>query len=224
MISSFPQKTNQLKIFIALLGFASFCLSSSQAKPVTVQETGVGANHVVEINSSTLGNNLWVYAGVIDMLVDGKATAGFCIDPYHWSSSSPLAYNTESLALAPKGWVDPMGAATALQIEQLWEKYYSPAIDNDTAAGLQIAIWELVSGSVSPGSFSLVSADDYGAQDMIDWVNSCPKAPAAHLIAVTGPGQDYVIPCAAPDVTATFGLLSLALGAVVFLRKRALAN
>jgi hypothetical protein len=224
MIHSFRSKLSQIKILTALLGFASFCVTSSQANTVTVQETGIGANHVVKIDSSTLGNNLSVYAGVIDLVVDGKATAGFCIDPYHWSASGPISYNTEPLAFAPKGWLDPMGAATALQIEQLWEKYYTPTINNDTAAGLQIAIWELVSSSVAPGTFSLVSANDYGAQDMINWVDANADAPAAHLMAVTGPGQDYVIPYTAPDVTATFGLLSLTLGAVVFLRKRVLAG
>ena len=58
---------------------------SLKASPVTVAEVGIGANETVYIDSSSLGNNQHVYAGVVDLLVNGIATNGFCIDPWHWS-------------------------------------------------------------------------------------------------------------------------------------------
>ncbi len=202
--------TNRLSLrLLVLLGSTTLALNSLNASPVTVQELGVGANQVVEIDSSTLGNNLWVYAGIIDLSVNGKLTDGFCIDPYHWSASGVLNYNTEPLGTAPKP-PGPMGSATALKIEQLWAADFSPGMSNNSAAGLQIAIWELVSSAVAPGSFTLVSGNDYGASNLISWVNAHPNAPAANLIAVTGPGQDYVIPCV-PDSATTVGLLGLTL-------------
>jgi hypothetical protein len=161
----------------------------SQATPVTVQELGVGANEVVEMTSSTLGTH-WVYAGILNLSVNGAATDGFCIDPFHWSASGPQAYNTESLALAPKAPVNGMGAADALQIEQLWTHFYSHDMTSQDAAALQIAIWEITGGV----NFHLDSALDYGAGAMLEWVDNNPNASAADLIAVTGPGQDYVIP------------------------------
>jgi hypothetical protein len=169
--------------------FLAATIYQSQATPVTVQELGVGPNEVVEMTSSTLGTH-WVYAGMLNLSVDGAATDGFCIDPFHWSVSGPQPYNTEPLASAPKAPVNGMGAADALQIEQLWTRYYSHNMSSQDAAGLQIAIWEITGGL----NFHLDSSLDYGAGAMLEWVDNNPNAAAADLIAVTGPGQDYVIP------------------------------
>src|SRR5690349_19421014 len=73
----------------------------ASAVPVTVQEMGVGQNEIVQMTSSTLGTHS-VYAGIIQLKVNGVATDGFCIDPFHWSITGPQPYNTEPLASAPK--------------------------------------------------------------------------------------------------------------------------
>ena len=197
---TFPGKIRVLAV--ALAGVAL----PAAAVPVTVQEVGVGPNEIVEITSSTLGT-AWVYAGPVNLLVNGEATQGFCIDPFHWSVTGPQAYNTEALGDAPKP-PGPMGPANALKIEQLWAQYYSANLSNQGGAGLQIAIWELVGGS----SFQLDSSSDYGAADMLSWVDSHPGATAADLLAVSGPGQDYVIPRnSVPDGGETIVLLAVGL-------------
>jgi hypothetical protein len=195
----------------------------ASAVPVTVQEVGVGANEVVQITSSTLGANLNVYAGIIDLSVNGVATDGFCIDPFHWSISGPQPYNTEPLADAPKAPVNGMGATSALKIEQLWGHFYSHDMSNQDAAGLQIAIWEIVGGL----NFNLDSTPDYGAGTMLAWVNSNPNALAADLMAVTGPGQDYVIPntpniphISVPDGGQTILMLVAGLAGLAIMRSR----
>lgn len=197
-----------------------------RADSVTIAESGVGANETVWINSSNLGNNLHVYAGVLKLDINGVITNGFCIDPWHWSSSAPLTYDLESLANAPKSANDntpnPMGASTALKIEQLWQQYYTPSISNVNAAALQIEIWQLVDLAVSNGTFQLISIDggDSAAvwaaiSDMNNFLNSNPNAPAASLIAATSRGgQDYVFQ-SVPEggITAFFlGLSLLGLG------------
>jgi hypothetical protein len=153
---------------------------------------------------------------MVDLLVDGNPTDGFCIDPFHWSVSGPQDYNTETLGDGPKDPGGPMGAATALKIEQLWGEYYSHTMSNQNAAGLQIAIWELVGG---PNNFQLKSGNDYGAAAMLEWVNENPNATAANLIAVTGPGQDYVIP-KCPDAGATITLFSMSLAGLAMARSK----
>jgi hypothetical protein len=179
------------KTLVLALSLAGMAYQAS-AVPVTVQEIGIGPNEVVEMTTS-IGNTVgthWVYAGPVNLLVNGVATTGFCIDPFHWSMTGAQAYNTEALAAGPKAPGSPMGDATALKIEQLWAKYYSSSISSQDAAGLQIAIWELVGGA----NFQLDSSPDYGAGDMLNWVDNNSGATAADLIGVTGPGQDYVIP------------------------------
>ena len=199
------------------MGLLIFSAVSLTATPVTVQEVGIGANEIVNITSSTLGDNLNVYAGVIDLLVNGAPTAGFCIDPWHWSISGPQPYDLVPLAGAPKS-PGPMDAATALKIEQLWQHFYAPGISGADAAGLQIAIWELVDLSITSASFSLNSSPDYGAGGMITWVDSNPDAPAANLVAVTGGGQDYVI--SAPDGGLTAVMLGIGLLSLSWFRRR----
>lgn len=169
---------------------------------VSVQEAGVGATQVVNISSSTLGNNLNVYAGILSLGVNGISTNGFCIDPWHSSAEDQwLAYNFETLSGGPKV-ADGMGSATALQIEQLWQQYYSNSMSASAAAGLQIAIWDLVSAAIGPQTgdaswFTLNSSNDYGASTMITWVDAHSAAAAANLYAVSGNGQDYVIQASA---------------------------
>jgi hypothetical protein len=192
------------------------------AVPVTVQELGVGANEIVQMTSSTLGTHL-VYAGILNLSVNGIATDGFCIDPFHWSISGPQDYNLEPLADAPKSPINGMGDASALKIEQLWGHYYAHDMSNQDAAGLQIAIWEIVGGL----NFQLDSTPDYGAAAMLGWLNSNPTADAATLVAVTGRGQDYVIPnsqniphISVPDGGETALLLGAGLAALAIMRSR----
>jgi hypothetical protein len=205
------------RIGVVIAGLA-LSAGAALAVPVTVEELGLGANQVVSISSSTLGT-AQVYAGVVKLKVDGVATDAFCIDPWHWSIGGAQPYDLVPLTSAPKP-PGPMSAAAALQIEQLWKQFYSPTITDNTAAALQIAIWQTVDAGVSGGTFSLVSTNDYGASSMLSWVTSNPTAPAANLVALTGRGQDYVIP-SVPDVASSAALLGLSLAGLMALRKRA---
>src|SRR5580658_5449746 len=114
---------DKLPLAAAALALTAWAVPSARAQSIIVAEDGVGANEIVNISSSTLGNNLEVYACAIDMLVDGLQTQGFCIDPWHWSLDGNMNYTAESLASGPKN-PGPMGAGVALQIEQLWQEYY----------------------------------------------------------------------------------------------------
>jgi hypothetical protein len=187
-------RTAALAVFIAL---AILSALRTQADPVVVQEMGVGANEIINISSSNLGYNLWVYGCILNLEVDNVPTVGFCIDPWHWSGDGPMNYTSEALNQGPK-YPGNMDSATALKIEQLWAEFYTPNISNSMAAGLQIAIWDLISASVQASTdgtswFTLNSGDDYGASSLIAWVDANPNAVAANLSAVTGPGQDYVV-------------------------------
>jgi hypothetical protein len=208
-------RTTILKQFLAAAaGLLVVSVLSAGATPVTVQDIGMGSYETVQMTSSTLGT-AWVYAGSVNLLVDGMPTTGFCIDPFHWSITGPQSYNTEPLANAPKSPINGMGAATALQIEQLYAHYFTPDISSANAAGLQIAIWELVGGS----NFHLNSGNDYGASAMLEWSGSNPNAQAADLMAITGPGQDYLIQ-SVPDGGVTALMLGGGLAGLGIMRRK----
>ena len=215
-------------VIAGIVGSSLFVSASVRA--VSVTEMGMGANEVVQISSSTLGT-AWVYAGIINLQVDGVGTQGFCIDPYHWSLGGAQTYSEVPLSQAPKPPGGPMNLGTATQIEQLWAHVFSPTMGNSAAAGLQIAIWELVTGqgnTGNTGTFSLLSGNDYGASGLLSWLSSNPNAPTADLVGLTGNGQDYVIPSghssdlvpSVPDSGTTIILLGVTfLGLIIGQRK-----
>jgi hypothetical protein len=213
------------KVSIAVIGLSLSATVALKASPVTVEEAGVGANQVVNITSSTLGT-AWVYAGVLDLIVNGTPTPGFCIDPWHWSADGPQAYDSEPLSDAPKSTTgstpNPMGATTATEIAQLWKNYYTPTISNDTAAALQIEIWKLVDAAVTTGTFSLNYAPSgvlSTLSTMQTWLAGNPNAPLANMLALTGPGQDYAVD-PVPDGGSTVALLGLGfIGLIAFWKK-----
>ncbi len=215
-----------------MAGLVFVAAVSVRATPVTVQELGIGANQIVNISSSTLGTNLSVYAGVVELKVGTASTEGFCIDPWHWSITGSVPYDMVTLAGAPK-FPGPMDGATAFKIEQLWQQFYTPGVANwnSQAAGLQIAIWELVDASVTTATFSLNSANDYGAASMLAWVDSNPNAAAANLVGLVSLGhdsagnsigQDYVVR-SVPDGGWTVALLGIGLIGIGIARRRARA-
>jgi uncharacterized repeat protein (TIGR02543 family) len=192
---------------LSSLGAAlALVLGAAAALPgqnVSLTENGTGANEVVNISSSGVGNDLNVYAGVLDLSIDSNAVIGFCIDPWHWSGSGVMNYSAENLSLGPDVG-SGMGAEVSKEIEQLWHQYYSATMSSSAAAGLQIAIWDLVDQAINAQNsaywFTLNSSNNYGAASMISWVEANVNAPTSNLVALTGPGQNYVV--LQSDVTA----------------------
>jgi hypothetical protein len=105
-----------------------------------------------------------------------------------------------------------MGDAKALQISKLWGMAYSATMTANQAAAMQIAIWEIVAGDL----FS-VSGSDYGASVLLNQLATY-AGPVANLVALTGPGQDYVIQ-SVPEAGATVILLGLGMLATVGMKR-----
>jgi hypothetical protein len=203
---------------------------SVNAQPVTVDDVtdwNTTPEEGANVNIPYLDFSGSVYAGINTLAVTtagGKTTDynGFCIDPFHWSANGPSSpYFVVPLVDAPKA-PAMLNAFTATEIEDLWAEYYSPTMSSPSAAGLQIAIWELVSSNavVTDGlpvgeAFSM-NGYDYGASADLASLATY-SGPAADLTALTGPGQDFVIDCV-PDGGETCIMLALTLGALVLAR------
>ena len=187
--------------------------TSLRANQVMVQELAFSpGTQVANVSVPYLSYSGGVYAGINHLLVGGTAMNGFCIDPFHWSSSSSLLYNVVPLNQAPKA-PGTMNSFQAAEICKLWGEFYSPNMSSSVAAGMQIAIWEIVAGNQMT-----VIGSDYGAAAMIAGLTAYTGA-SADLVGLTGPGQDYVVPRTGalhvPDQASTGVLFGTALMALL---------
>ncbi|MBA3573266.1 MAG: hypothetical protein H0W34_15125 [Pyrinomonadaceae bacterium] len=196
----YPQRT--VRMVSALLSAVSL-LGSAQA--LTVQELGVSPGETASISVAGFYTGD-VSVGILKLVVDGVAADGFCIDPYHFSLSSSSEYQFRSLADAPK-LPGTMGAIKAEAVSKLWAMAYSPNMTSEEAAALQLAIWETIAGD----NFSVLG-NDYGASFLLQRLESY-SGNGANLIALSGPGQDYVTPV--PDGGSTLIFLALAAAGLV---------
>src|SRR5438876_3011526 len=150
-----------------------------------VEDLGVRKGAPVHISLST-GFNGFAGAGIKKLQVDGVAMNGFCIDPFTMALHSSPGYKFVPLTKAPEApWT--LSASEATEISDLWAMFYKPMMKQKNAAGLQIAIWEIVGGD----DFTVIGKS-YGANRMLAALDSYSR-PGARLIALTGPGQDYVV-------------------------------
>lgn len=216
------QKTKEgitsVRILLSVAVTAMVCSASATqfnlGDAITVAESSVNPSVVVQVN--IVGQNVGdltysggVYAGINQLLINGADIVnGFCIDPFHFSSGSSLPYTVVNLADAPKPANNNMGPTVALYIQRLWGSYYSPGMSAQDAAGLQIAIWELV----DPNGFNLANGEsDYGASSFINTVTAPDySGSVASLVALSGGGQDYVVP-SVPDGGMTLCLFGMGL-------------
>ena len=214
------------------------CLVASvYANSVTVTDTTDWTktpNELVNVNDPLLNYSGAIYAGINTFSVTSGLTTtaynGFCIDPFHWADAGqPVTDSLVPLTAAPKSPAE-LNAFTAKEIEELWGEYYSPTMNSSNAAGLQVAIWELVSsnaiasdGLPSGDAFTVVG-NDYGAsRDLASLATYSGSVPT--LMAVTGPGQDYMLqPGTVPDGGRTFIMLALPLGVFVLGRRAILKS
>lgn len=196
-------------------------LTSLTAGPVIVNDVtdwSTTPNEVVNVSIPYLNYNGGVYAGINTLSVNNNGNVmvydGFCVDPFHWSVSGPVNYNMVPLANAPK-LPGTLNAGTATEISELWAEFFSPTMTSASAAGLQIAVWELVSsnavasGNLAPNmAFSLAQGQpDYGASADIAALATF-SGPAPYVVGLTGPGQDYIID-PVPDGGQTLLMLGL---------------
>jgi VPDSG-CTERM motif len=165
---------------VTALGLAA----TSSAQAHLVEDFGIRKGAPAHISLST-GFNGFVGAGIKKIQVDGVQMDAFCIDPFTMALRSSPGYKFVPLTKAPEA-PFTLSASEATEISDLWAMFYNPGMKENKAAGLQLAIWEIVGGD----DFSVIGKD-YGASLMLAALRNY-SGPGAGLIALTGPGQDYV--------------------------------
>jgi hypothetical protein len=178
--------TNLVRASLAL-SLASLLtpVTAPSTNAIGVDDLGVRLGEPAHISLST-GFNGVVGAGIKHLVVGGQTMDGFCIDPFTGAVGSSQGYSFVPLTQAPEApWT--LNSTKAVEIKDLWAMFYSPNMSQKNAAGLQLAIWEIVGGS----SFQVIGKD-YHASEMLAELHSY-TGPGADLIALTGPDQDYVV-------------------------------
>jgi hypothetical protein len=128
------------------LGLLLACVPAATAGPlsVTLNSLGAGANvtiQVVPVGQSGL-QSFNAFAGVFNMTLNGQAFTTFCIDTSH----EVTVGQTYSVQQTPV----ETGLTYGAQMEYLYTKYIGTAVNNNNeAAALQIALWDLVDGGQS---------------------------------------------------------------------------
>jgi len=150
--------TTKLNRFFALSALVALALlstesmaddhssGSSSGSGLYISETGTAVgqklNLVLPIKSGpqdyfsgsiniTTGTN--VSGGSIS---NGTSFLAYCIDPFQWSSSSPLAYSVAALST--------LGSSQAADVSNLYSQSYASTSGNSVkSAAFQLALWEL---------------------------------------------------------------------------------
>ena len=207
---------------IAILAVALAGASSASAVIVTFD--GVNPEEVVTLQvtgGSAFGPG-GVYAGIYNLTVDGVATPSFCIDVAR-ESGNFSDYSYVALSSAPLSPVGPMGSDHAIAIEKLWAAYYSPSMNAQNAAALQVAIWESLGNNTLGYTVTLSGNDPVTAEAATMLASITGLTGLADLRGLVSPtGQNYVVPVPEPTTMIAGALLLLPFGASTLriLRKR----
>jgi hypothetical protein len=211
------QKEKNMKIRTLQIAIMAVALAgaSSASAALTVAFTGVNPEEVVTLQVtgvSAFGPG-GVYAGIYNLTVDGVATPSFCID-VNRESGNFSDYSYVALSSAPLSPVGPMGSDHAIAIEKLWAAYYSPSMNAQDAAALQVAIWESL-GNNTLGYTVTVSGNDPVTAEAANMLASLSGLTGlADLRGLVSPsGQNYVVPVPEPTTMIAGALLLLPFGA-----------
>lgn len=149
-----------------LVVVTTLSLLANAASAATVEFVGLGFADVVHLNYN--GNDMTVYAGQIRIRIDsGPIESAYCVD-----------LNTT----ITNNWIATLGSPAALnggrQIAYLFDTYAATVDTNAEAAGLQIAIWEVLTDfaavNLGGGNFR-VASNQPGYNEALTFLTGLPS-------------------------------------------------
>lgn len=138
-----PQPFLKLAIFTSALAACGVTLSAS---PLTYTGGGLGSAVTVSAN----GQNATVFAGQLNVTLDGNSMIAFCVDFF-----APLRRQTYDNVTGPVSNYNNGGRAA-----WILETYARSLTSNEQAAAVQLALWDVVhdqGNGLGAGSFALVA-------------------------------------------------------------------
>ena len=186
------------------------------ASATTVQFVNVGPGEQVGFTSPWISPTT-ANAGLYNLMVDSVATPSFCIDVADINNNNIFTdYFFSALSAAPPSPAGPMGSTAATDVEKLWAQYYPAAtVNNQDAAALQVAIWEVIAQEATSPYSITVNGNDPVTIEAAAMIASLPTltetAPLMALIGPDGPSGEQTFVVAVPEPT-TAGCFLLGLG------------
>jgi len=242
--------TTKLNRFFALSALVALALlstesmagddssSSGSGSTLYVSETGTRAGQTLNLVLPIQEGSGNYFTGSLNILTgtsvhngsisNGTSFLAYCIDPFQWSSSSPLVYSVAALST--------LGTGREADVSKLYSQSYASTSGNGVnSAAFQLALWELakddgalttgrvhITGSTSSTDSSVVTAANnmiYNAQHG----NSGPTQYSFNLYT-NGNNQDYLVasmgsvtPVPEPE---TYAMLLAGLGLIGFTASR----
>ena len=148
-----------------------------------------------------------VGTGIYKLSVDGVPMDSFCIDLADLANKKIALYQVVALQNAADPPFGPMGEEKASYVSKLWNMGYDQHMSREAAAGLQLAIWEvltedLYSWDILSGSFKAKKSGSafLNFEAIRDHAEKLLNDLAEHphgtqLVALTHPKhQDFVVP------------------------------
>lgn len=154
-----------------------------------------------------------VEAGIYYLKVNGVVTPSFCIDVASDAPQTTQIYTKGALSTAPADAAGPMGTTGATKVEQLWAAYFSPSMSSVAAAGLQVAIWEVIA-SAKGYALTVSGNSAVTSQATADIAGIAGVTPDPNLVALMNSGyQNYVISVPEASTIIACALMALPFGA-----------
>jgi hypothetical protein len=129
-----------------------------------------------------------------ESITNGKSFLAYCIDPFQFSSTTPLSYTSSALS--------SLGVTQAADVTRLYSQSYASTDKNKTnSAAFQLALWELGKddGNLSTGNVhttnSTTSTVVNKASDMINLVKNGPTGSTQYAfnLYTNDVKQDYLV-------------------------------
>ncbi len=226
-----------LMVSLAVLSTESMAdgQSSSSGSTLYISETGNGAGQTLNLVLPVQSGANDYFSGSLNIttgtsvsggsISNGTSFLAYCIDPFQWSSSSPLAYSTSTLST--------LGAARANDVSNLYSQAYATTSgDGGKSAAFQLALWELAKDDgvlTSGGVHTTSSTNSSVVADANSMIYNAQHASSgatqyAFNLYTNGNKQDYLVatmssvtPVPEPE---TYAMLLAGLGLIGFTASR----
>lgn len=136
----------------SLFAIGALLALSASSQAVQLNFNGMKANQFQTVKIKYNGDYSTVYAGTMDIKVDGQAYDAYCVDLNNWNKTGDK-YNVNVKNLSALG-------ANSNYIKNIYSQFSGGVNSGSTGAALQLAIWDaLVDGGdgIDKGNFRAYS-------------------------------------------------------------------